>query len=604
MPARLTFARLLALGLAASLGAVLSGAVVAEAQEMPTAVRRADPEAAARLEREAEEAFAADDLETAIGRYRDAVLLVDSDAEKVRMLMLVAWLEHLRQRDDAAVRALTDVLVIAPEHPFRAELYSDPFRDLFLDAQERAAEERTDRALEQVHLARRSLDAGDRDAARRQLESALELEPTHLHALYNLALLELLAANDDRALELFQKIVALAASGPGTVPADLEAGALTNLGALFQRRDLHREAEEALLRAVEIEPGNGVAWTNLGVARRRLGRSAEAAEAFRRAYRLSPDDPTAATNLAVSYLDAGDAAAAASHLREATARFPEEPRLWLDLGRALVAIGDPAGAAEAFEQALRHDPADAAGQASRAAIQLARLAYGRGDYAATVQQAGRALALRPGSADGQVYLGLGRKAQGDLAGARAAFEEAVRLAPERPDSHNNLGSVYYELGLYDLAEASFRRALDIAPDLGDARRNLEAVAAARASGVSARPFATTGGTGATTAPATTAPPPPAAPRGAAPAPAPRLGLRFADIDYAALGLAGVMVDAVEPGSPADRAGLRRGDLILQVDGHAVTGGDDLLRRVAEARGQATLDLLRDNRPQRLILPLP
>jgi serine protease Do len=79
-------------------------------------------------------------------------------------------------------------------------------------------------------------------------------------------------------------------------------------------------------------------------------------------------------------------------------------------------------------------------------------------------------------------------------------------------------------------------------------------------------------------------------------------VRFSDIDYAALGLRGAMVDAVEPGSPADRAGLRRGDLILKVVDQPVAGPDEVLERVAAATGAVTLDLLRENRPQRLILP--
>ncbi len=47
-----------------------------------------------------------------------------------------------------------------------------------------------------------------------------------------------------------------------------------------------------------------------------------------------------------------------------------------------------------------------------------------------------------------------------------------------------------------------------------------------------------------------------------------------------LGLAqrmGAAVHAVEPGSPADQAGLLTGDILLAVDGIPITGADDLLR---------------------------
>jgi S1-C subfamily serine protease len=42
----------------------------------------------------------------------------------------------------------------------------------------------------------------------------------------------------------------------------------------------------------------------------------------------------------------------------------------------------------------------------------------------------------------------------------------------------------------------------------------------------------------------------------------------------------VMIASVEAGSPAERAGLRSGDVILALDGTAVTGADDLIRLLA------------------------
>ena len=43
---------------------------------------------------------------------------------------------------------------------------------------------------------------------------------------------------------------------------------------------------------------------------------------------------------------------------------------------------------------------------------------------------------------------------------------------------------------------------------------------------------------------------------------------------------GVMISAVEPGGPADKAGLAVGDVILTLDGQPVTGADDLIRLLA------------------------
>ena len=44
---------------------------------------------------------------------------------------------------------------------------------------------------------------------------------------------------------------------------------------------------------------------------------------------------------------------------------------------------------------------------------------------------------------------------------------------------------------------------------------------------------------------------------------------------------GIVVDSVQSGSPADHAGLKRGDVILNVDGHPVHNGDELVAIVSD-----------------------
>jgi S1-C subfamily serine protease len=56
----------------------------------------------------------------------------------------------------------------------------------------------------------------------------------------------------------------------------------------------------------------------------------------------------------------------------------------------------------------------------------------------------------------------------------------------------------------------------------------------------------------------------------------------------------VMVGTVEPGSAADRAGLQAGDILLALDGFALTGADDLIRALTGDKigRDVTLDVLR------------
>jgi serine protease Do len=60
---------------------------------------------------------------------------------------------------------------------------------------------------------------------------------------------------------------------------------------------------------------------------------------------------------------------------------------------------------------------------------------------------------------------------------------------------------------------------------------------------------------------------------------------------------GVVIDSVEPASPAERAGLKFGDVILSVDGKSIRSGDELVAIVSESQIGRKLELeyLRDGR---------
>jgi len=68
---------------------------------------------------------------------------------------------------------------------------------------------------------------------------------------------------------------------------------------------------------------------------------------------------------------------------------------------------------------------------------------------------------------------------------------------------------------------------------------------------------------------------------------------------------GALVSGVEPGSPAEKAGIREGDVILSIDGRPVSRSIDLSARVAELQPgtRATLGLWRDRKPRDVQLSL-
>jgi serine protease Do len=91
---------------------------------------------------------------------------------------------------------------------------------------------------------------------------------------------------------------------------------------------------------------------------------------------------------------------------------------------------------------------------------------------------------------------------------------------------------------------------------------------------------------------------------------PRLGIRYIEIggqlaDY--FGLAadtGVLVAAVEEDSPAAKAGIRAGDVVLELDGRPIRDGGSLRKEVRRAEGAVAVKVQRDGKPLDVEVVLP
>ncbi|MDX1432798.1 MAG: PA2778 family cysteine peptidase, partial [Gammaproteobacteria bacterium] len=103
-----------------------------------------------------------------------------------------------------------------------------------------------------------------------------------------------------------------------------------------------------------------------------------------------------------------------------------------------------------------------------------------GRHAAAITAYETALAKWPDSFGARMGLGNARYAAGDLAGAEAAFREAVRRHPEAAPAFNNLAQVLADQGRYDEAHAAISRALELGGELTPVyRQTLAEILAAR-----------------------------------------------------------------------------------------------------------------------------
>jgi tetratricopeptide (TPR) repeat protein len=537
------------------------------ADEAPATPRSA---ATAASEDEAVRRYAEGDLEGAREVYDRLTAAPGDDRERARFALHASWLAWQLGDRAGAMKRLEAAVYLDPDVEFRGDLYSPEFVAAFYDARRVALHRRKVTSSNAINAAVAQLRSGQLGRARELLHEALQLVPDDPDAVYNLALVDLRDGDTDAALAGFERVLALERGNPEGVTRELKVQALNNAAVVYFSRGDYLDAETALAEAVRLVPEDASAWFNLGLTRQKLGRTEPAHAALLRARGLAPADVPIARALALAEIERGNWMAAAALLVEATAAEPADADLHLLLGRAQRGLGDAAGAATSFRRALELDADGGDGVAVPAARLLAETQRSAGDPAGSAAAARELLARLPEDPEGWMYVGLAALATHDLPAAIEALERARRAAPERADIAHNLGSAYVAALDYARAEETLRAALELDPDNAATRAALAQLEA----------------------------------RSAAP-PGSRLelGARFSVGDYPELGLRGLRVDAVAADSPASRAGLRPGDLVLRVAGRPVTDAADLARRIGERRGSTAVSILREGRTLELKIRL-
>jgi tetratricopeptide (TPR) repeat protein len=522
----------------------------AEGATPPPAVA-AEPAAPAAGEAEAMQRYADGDLDGARAVYdRLAAQPGGAAAERARFALNASWLSWQVDDRAGALTRLEAALFLDPELDFRGELYAPEFVAGYHDALRVALHRRKVACSNAINSAVTAMRQGDLAAARELLGEALRMVPDDPDALYNLALVELRGGDESAALAGFERVLALERGNPEGVTAELKVQALNNAAVVYFGRQEYLDAETALDEAVRLVPGDAKAWFNLALTRQKLGLADAARQALVRARALAPDDVPTLRALALAEIERADWVAAVALLVEAVEREPADAELRLLLGRAKRGLGNLAGAADTLARAIDLDPQGRQGVAANAARLRAAVLRDQGDHAGSAAAARRLLELVPDDADGWMYVGLAELARNDVAAAVAALERARQAAPDRADIAHNLGSAYVAALDYQRAEAALAAALALDPDSADTRAALDRLAARAAAPPGSRQ---------------------------------EIGARFSVGDYPDLGLRGLRVDAVAPGSPASRAGLRPGDLVLRAAGRAVADIAALLRLVGERR---------------------
>ena len=538
-----------------------------EVEELPTPIeeRTTAPNEAAAAPATSESAavrlYADGDLAGAREVYDRLVAASGESRERARFALHGAWLSWQLDDRAGALTRLETAVYLDPDVEFRGDNYSPEFVAAFYDARRVALHRRKVTSSNAINAAVAELRGGDLARARQLLAEALRLVPDDPDAVYNLALVDLRAGDTDAALAGFERVLALERGNPEGVTRALKVQALNNAAVVYFSRGDFLDAETALAEAVRLVPEDASAWFNLGLTRQKLSRTGPAHEALLRARALAPGDAPIARALALTEIDRRNWPAAVALLVEATAAEPADADLQLLLGRAQLGLGNGAGAVASLRRALKLDAAGGAGVGATAARLLAEALRAAGDAGGSAAAARALLARLPADPDGWMYVGLAALATNDLPAAIEALERARRAAPGRADIAHNLGSAYVATLDYARAEEALSAALALDPENAATRAALAQLQA----------------------------------RATAPGERVELGARFSLGGDPELGRRGLRVDAVAAGSPAARAGLRAGDLVLRAAGRAVGDPAALARLIGERRGATALEVMREGR---------
>ncbi len=253
---------------------------------------------------------------------------------------------------------------------------------------------------------------------------------------------------------------------PGTARSDL-ALAL----AQFRRGDV-TDARDSARAAVRADPNWGLAHATLARFLLELSDGAGAEAELDRATQAGFDPKRAIQLYAHAYLLQGDTDRAIATAK--TAPAPYRAYAARIAARAFAVQGHTDGAWKQLSFLAANFPRN-----SRVWSDLGRLHQGRGDVAAAIEAADKALALDPANGDALVLRGELVRAQFGLVGALPWFEQALKRDPRNHDALVEYAATLGEAGRYQDMLAASRRAIAAKPD-DPVPYYLQAVLAARA----------------------------------------------------------------------------------------------------------------------------
>ena len=298
--------------------------------------------------------------------------------------------------------------------------------------------------------------SGDLTKAEATLRAALALDESSPSAHRALALLYLTTNRAPLAEPHFRALVAQPQGKLALADYYMGLGrtddALAVIGELEKSQDV-TEVRAARLRRASLDYG--------------AGRKAEAHKIMDGLIKETPRDAEVRVAKAYMLLADGSAAEALTQASEAVKADAGLPRAQYTLGLAALADDKADQAEKAFEEVVRLSP-----RAIAAQLQLSRLRLARGEAGGALDAARAAANERPDSPEAAILVSRSLRAKGDAARAWTELSNRAAQHPSSAPLQIEMGWVALERRQYSAARAAFEDAVRLAPRAMDARSGL------------------------------------------------------------------------------------------------------------------------------------
>ena len=232
-----------------------------------------------------------------------------------------------------------------------------------------------------------------------------------------------------------------------------------NLAVCLEKTGRYKEALASFEKGFEINSGRIEIGIGVGVSLLHLRRFAEAATAFETCLKAHPDDETALFGKAFALQGQGRHAEAETAYAEVLKRNPKQEESLLNLIAISIEQKKDPATRESCEKLLSIRPE------SKVALEtLMSLDLAAGNYEAACSSAERLTRVAP---DGfEAWFNFGVACRGAKRGepAVAAFSKAAQIRPKSFEAQSSLGAALQEMGDLAGAKSAYESALKLSPD--------------------------------------------------------------------------------------------------------------------------------------------